>query len=127
MAEERRKSDIDLLEKIFKLESEVRRLTEHEAADRPRYERWHSEILEDLSRIERLLPSDLHQRMRELEARPFVIQLSPLQVKELFDKSFDERMEVWVGRMAIRVAVAMVLTFVAGVVTSILVYFGFKK
>src|SRR5258708_4469728 len=98
VTEERRKADIELMEKIFRLEADVKRLTEHEALDRPKYERWRIEDRENWGRIERLLPSELNQRLRDLEARPVAMQLPPAQVKELFDKSFDERMEVWVGR-----------------------------
>jgi hypothetical protein len=36
----------DFLEKFFKLESAVQRLTEHEAIDRPKYEGWHARLIE---------------------------------------------------------------------------------
>lgn len=123
MAEERDK----LMQDIFTLQAEVKRLIEHERDDKPKYERWHKEILDHLKEIEKLIPTDLHKRLLALEARPIPVQVSAVEMKTLFDKSFDERMEVWVGRMAIRVAVAMILTFAAGIVTSVLVYFGFIR
>jgi hypothetical protein len=54
--EERRKSGArdDFLEKFYKLEVAVDRLTEHEKLDKPRYEQWHDETLGRLAELEKL-------------------------------------------------------------------------
>jgi len=104
--EERRKQGgarDDFLEKFFKLEVAVQRLTEHEALDRPRYEGWHKETSERLIELEKLHLERTNGRLRELENRPVVIQLSDARIKELF----DERAEVHAGRIFVKLLLSL--------------------
>jgi len=96
--EERRKQDgrrDDFLEKFFKMEVAVLRLTEHEALDKPKYEQWHKETSQRLLELEKLHLERTNGRLRDLEGRPVIIQLSDARIKELF----DERAEVHAGRI----------------------------
>jgi hypothetical protein len=43
----------DFLQKFFELGAAVKRLTEHEALDRPRYEEWHEEVTRRLVELEK--------------------------------------------------------------------------
>ena len=104
--EERRKQDgrrDDFLEKFFKLEVAVQRLTEHESIDRPKYEQWHKETSERLVELEKLHLERTNGRLRELENRPVIIQLSDARIKELF----DERAEVHAGRIFVKLLLSL--------------------
>lgn len=82
------------MERIFKLESAVQRLTEHERDDKPRYERWHQETTARLAALEGLRPETTNGRLRDLEARPILVQLTEKEIKVFF----NEWAEVFAGR-----------------------------
>lgn len=95
--EERRKQDgrrDDFLEKFFKLEVAVQRLTEHEKLDRPKYEQWHKETSERLVELEKLHLERANGRLRELENRAVVVHLTEKEIKVFF----NEWVEVFAGR-----------------------------
>jgi len=117
--EERRKADDAFLEKFFKLQSDVQRLTEHQRLDKT----WQKEVFERLSELEKLRPEMTNGRLRELEGRPIIVQVSEVRIKELI----DERSEVHAGRAAIKVMWLMVATFVAGIAAAVLAWLGFKR
>lgn len=84
--EERRKADDAFMEKFFKLESAVQRLTEHEKLDAPKYERWHQETSDRLVELEKLRPETTNGRLRDLENRPIIVQLTEKEIRVLFDQ-----------------------------------------
>lgn len=92
--EERRHARDEFMEKIFKLESAVQRLTEHERDDKPKYERWHQETLDRVAALERLRPETTNGRLKDLENRPIIVQLTEKDIKAFF----NEWAEVFAGR-----------------------------
>jgi hypothetical protein len=123
--EERRKQDgrrDEFLEKFFKLEVAVQRLTEHEALDRPKYEQWHKETSQRLLELERLHLERTNGRLRDLENRPVIIQLSDTRIKELF----DERAEVHAGRIFTKLLLSLGGTLGVILTAFFLTYFKLK-
>jgi hypothetical protein len=104
--EERRKQGSgrdDFLEKFFKLEVAVQRLTEHEKLDSQKYEDWHKDTTQRLVALEKLHLEGANGRLRELENRPVIVQLSEVRIKELF----DERAEVHAGRIFVKLILSL--------------------
>lgn len=100
----------DFLEKFFKLQSDVQRLTEHERIDRPRYEQWHKETTDRLIALEKLHLDTTNGRLKELENRPIIVQLTQKEIKAFF----DEWGEVLAGRLSFKflLSVAGALGFI---------------
>jgi hypothetical protein len=98
--EERRNTGArdDFLEKFFKLEVAVDRLTEHESLDKPRYEQWHKETSDRLIALEKMRLETVDGRLTILENRPVIIQLTKDEIKELF----NEWGEILAGRLSFR-------------------------
>jgi hypothetical protein len=98
--EERRNTGArdDFLEKFYKLEVAVERLTEHESLDKPRYEEWHKETSGRLIELEKMRLETVDGRLTTLENRPVIIQLTKDEIKELF----NEWGEVLAGRLSFK-------------------------
>jgi hypothetical protein len=116
----------DFLEKFFKLEVAVQRLTEHEALDREKYENWHKNISEQLIELGKMRLETANGRLRELENKPIVVQLSEGRIKELF----GEWGEILAGRLSFRfvlsVAGALGVILTAIITAALVAYFKFK-
>lgn len=120
--EERRKADDAFMEKFFKLESAVQRLTEHERDDRPRYEQWHKETSGRLVELEKMRLETANGRLRDLESRPIIVQLSKDEIRALF----NEWGEILAGKLSFRfilsVAGTLGVIFTAIVTAAIITY-----
>ena|SRR2546423_6536348 len=103
--------DAQFLEKFFKLESAVQRLTEHEAIDRPKYEQWHGEIINRLIALDKLRLELSNGRLTTLESRPVVVQLTQKEIRAFF----DEWGEILAGRLSFKFILSM-----AGTIGAIL-------
>jgi hypothetical protein len=88
----------DFLEKFFRLQSDVQRLTEHEKLDKPRYEQWHKETSERLVELEKMRLETTNGRLRDLENRPIIVQLTKDEIKTLF----NEWGEILAGRLSFK-------------------------
>jgi hypothetical protein len=126
--EERRNTGArdDFLEKFFKLEVAVDRLTEHESLDKPRYEQWHKETSDRLIALEKMRLETVDGRLMILENRPVIIQLTKDEIKELF----NEWGEILAGRLSFRfilsVAGALGVILTAIITAAFIAYFKFK-
>jgi hypothetical protein len=126
--EERRKSGArdDFLEKFYKLEVAVDRLTEHESSDKPRYERWHSETSDRLIALEKMRLESIDGRLTALENRPIIIQLTKDEIKALF----NEWGEILAGRLSFKfilsVAGALGVILTAIITTAFITYLKLK-
>lgn len=126
--EERRKPDEkfnDFLEKLFKLESAVQRLTEHEKLDRPKYDEWHKDVTDRLIELEKMHLEKSNGRLRELENRPIVVQLTAEEIKKLF----NEWIISFAGQLFFKLflSVTGALGFIIAVaIAAIAAYFKFR-
>jgi hypothetical protein len=124
--EERRKADDAFMEKFFKLESAVQRLTEHERDDRPKYERWHKETLDALAEMGKMRLELSNGRLTALETRPILVQLTEKEIKAFF----DEWGETLAGRLSFRfilsVAGTLGVVLTAIVTAAIIAYIKLK-
>lgn len=128
--EERRRVDDAFMEKVFKLESAVQRLTEHERDDRPKYERWHKEIIDQLVELGKLRLELSNGRLTALEGRPILVQLTEKEIKILFDEWGKAWSEALAGRLSLKLILSVAGT-ASAIVTAILIaailaYFKFK-
>jgi hypothetical protein len=116
----------DFLEKFYKLEVAVERLTEHEKLDKPRYEQWHKETSARLNELERMRLDTTNGRLRDLENRPIIVQLTKEEIKVLF----NEWGEILAGRLSFKfilsVAGAFGFILTTVIAAAVLVYFKFK-
>src|SRR5436190_491419 len=94
----------DFLEKFFKLEAAVQRLTEHEREDRPKYEERYKEFSGRLIELEKMRLELSNGRLTALENRPVTVQLTAKDINELF----DTRAEVHAGRLVFRILLSAV-------------------
>src|SRR5207249_950603 len=103
--EERRNPGVrdDFLERFFKLESAVQRLTEHEALDRPKYEGWHKEVIDRLIALDKLRLELSNGRLTQLESRPVVVQLTQKEIRDFF----DEWSEILADRLSFKFILSM--------------------
>jgi hypothetical protein len=126
--EERRKSGArdDFLEKFYKMEVAVDRLTEHEALDKPRYEQWHKETSDRLIALEKMRLETVDGRLTTLENRPIIIQLTKDEIKALF----NEWGEILAGRLSFKfilsVAGALGVILTAIITTAFITYLKLK-
>ncbi len=123
--EEQRKQDEkfhDFLEQFFKLSAAVDRLTEHEKLDRIKYEDWHKDIISRLIELEKMRLETTNGRLRDLENRPVIVQISESKIKELF----DERAEVHAGRTFFRLVLWVAGALGLVVTSALLAYFKLK-
>lgn len=128
--EERRRVDDAFMEKFFKLEAAVQRLTEHERDDRPKYERWHKEIIDQLVELGKLRLELSNGRLTALEGRPILVQLTEKEIKILFDEWGKAWSEALAGRLSLKLILSVAGT-ASAIVTAILIaailaYFKFK-
>jgi hypothetical protein len=124
--EERRKADDAFMEKFFKLESAVQRLTEHEKLDGPKYERWHQETSERLAELEKMRLELSNGRLTTLENRPVIVQLTKDEIRGLF----DEWGEILAGRLSFKfvlsVAGALGIILTAIITAAVIAYLKLK-
>jgi hypothetical protein len=126
--EERRNTGArdDFLEKFFRLQSDVQRLTEHEKLDKPRYEQWHKETSERLNALDRMRLETVDRRLTTLENRPIIIQLTKDEIKALF----NEWGEILAGRLSFKfilsVAGALGVILTAIITTAFITYLKLK-
>lgn len=118
------------LKDFFQIQSDVKRLTEHEANDSKKYERWHDEISKRLNDLEKLRPELSNGRLKDLEARPIIVQLTEKDIKVLFDEWGKTWGEAFAGRLSFRfllsVAGALGAILTAIVIAAFLAYLKFR-
>jgi hypothetical protein len=119
------------LKEFFQLQSDVKRLKEHEENDSKTYERWHQETIDRLFALEKLRPELSNGRLKDLEARPIIVQLTEKQIRALFDEWGKAWGEAFAGRLSFRfllsVAGALGVILTAIVTAAILAYLKFSK
>jgi hypothetical protein len=126
MAEERRKPDdkyAELLGKVLMLEAAVDRLTEHEKADKPRYEEWHQDDVRRIVDLEQTrgelgvtAKHDLEAARREAEIRERVDKIVNGKLTSLDDRQRKMERTLWIAGGATTVITSLVVIIVNVVV-----------
>jgi len=118
------------LKDFFELQSEVKRLKEHEANDSKKYERWHQEILDKLIELGKMRLDLSNGRLTALEKLPIVVQLGKEEIKVFFDEWGKTWGEALAGRLSLKlvlwVAGAVSVVITAILVAAFLTYFKLK-
>jgi hypothetical protein len=116
----------EFLERLFKLESAVQRLTEHESLDRSRRDERYKNIIDRLIELEKMRLETANGRLRSLENRPVIVQLTEKEIKGFF----DQWGEILAGKLSFRfilsVAGALGVILTAIVTAAFIAYFKFR-
>jgi hypothetical protein len=127
MAEEKRKPDdklLDFLERLTVLEAGFDRLTEHEKADKPRYEEWRQEEVKRLVDLEKTrgelgvaAKHEIDAAKKEAEIRKRVDEAVNGKLAKLDDgQRKQERIIVWASGAA--TVIISLVVIIVGVLTK---------